>query len=78
VPLTKRASEESDKLPHEMRIVFEALVADYSFLAVKHVGRPMSHPGILADLVRQGWRLMDEPMGIEGVLSAAKAGEAGK
>jgi len=63
------ASERSEKhdqarmsLPEELRPVFDDLVTDYRFAAMKVHGSPFVSFAVLAEMVRQGWRLGAEPL----------------
>lgn len=40
----------------QLRSVFEQLVAEYQFAALKHHGRPFASPKVIAELVNMGWR----------------------
>jgi hypothetical protein len=48
-------------LPDELVPVFDDLVADYRFLAMKHHGSRFVSFAVLADRVRAGWRLVTKP-----------------
>ena len=50
-----------NSLPEDLLSVFDDLVADYRFAATKHHGSPFVSYIVLADLVRAGWRLTEEP-----------------
>ncbi len=50
-----------NSLPEDSVPVFDDLVADYRFAATKHHGSPFVSYVVLADLVRAGWRLTEEP-----------------
>jgi hypothetical protein len=56
-PKRPKFYEVRELLPEELRSVYDALVGDYEFLAIKHHGKPFVSYKILADLVREGWRL---------------------
>lgn len=65
------ASKRSEKhelarssLPIELVPVFDALVTDYRFAASVHHGSPFVSYVVLAELVKAGWRLTGEPIGI--------------
>lgn len=48
--------EEHDKLPVDVRPVFELLVDEYKFHATRHHKHPFVSYKVLAELVRSGWR----------------------
>jgi hypothetical protein len=57
------SSERSEKhertrqsLPDELKPTFDALVAEYKFLATIHYRSPFVSYLVIADLVRNGWR----------------------
>ena len=43
-------------LPEDLVPVFEELLEHYKFAALKHHGRPMYSPLVIAELVLMGWR----------------------
>jgi hypothetical protein len=45
-----------ETLPNELKSVFDQLVEDYRFLALKHHGSPFASYVVLAELVKIGWR----------------------
>jgi len=49
--------EARESLPEELRPVYDDMVADYEFMALKHHGRKFVSYKIIADLVKEGWRL---------------------
>ena len=51
-------------LPEELVPVFEAFVEDYKFAGTVHHGSPFVSYVILAEMVKAGWRLTGEPIGI--------------
>ncbi len=50
-----------NSLPEDLIPVFDDLVADYRFAATRNHGSPFVSYIALADLVRVGWRLTEEP-----------------
>jgi hypothetical protein len=56
-------------LPEELGPVFDDLVTDYKFAATKQHGSPFVSYGVLAEMVRLGWRLGAEPITDKGVSS---------
>lgn len=50
-------------VPEELRSVFDQLVEYYRYAATVHHGSPFVSYLVLAELVRAGWRLADEPIG---------------
>ncbi len=50
-----------DTLPDDIKPVFDALVAEYKFLATIHHKSPYVSYLVLADLVRNGWRPQPKP-----------------
>lgn len=50
-----------NSLPEDLIPVFDDLVAEYRFAATKHHGSPFVSYIVLADLVKGGWRLTEEP-----------------
>jgi len=61
-----RRSEKHDQarnsLPEELRPVFDDFVANYTYAATLHHGKPYVSYIVLADMVRSGWRLAAKPM----------------
>jgi len=51
-------------LPVELQSVFDQFVEDYKFAGTMHHGSPFVSYIILAEMVRAGWRLTAEPMGV--------------
>lgn len=43
-------------LPEELRPIYDQMVEEYSFYALKHYGRAWVAYMVIADLVRDGWR----------------------
>lgn len=56
---TQKHNEARDSLPPELVPLFDNLVAEYQFLAMKHHGSPFVSYIVLADLIRAGWRPSD-------------------
>ena len=55
--LSEKHAQAREGLPEELKPAFDALVADYKFLATIHHKSPFVSYLILADLVRRGWQL---------------------
>lgn len=53
---SEKQARARDALPDDQKPVFDALVAEYKFLASIHHKSPFVSYLILADLVRNGWR----------------------
>ena len=53
---TEKHEEARNSLPAELQAVFDELVADYRFAAMKNYGAPWVAYRVLADLIRIGWR----------------------
>ncbi len=51
-------------LPEELLPFFDQFVEDYKFAGTVHYGSPFVSYTILAEMVKAGWRLSGEPMGI--------------
>ncbi len=43
-------------LPAELQPIYQALVEEYKFYALKHYGRAWVAYEVIAELVRSGWR----------------------
>jgi hypothetical protein len=54
--MSPQQTEEREKLPEQLRPVFDQLVAEYKFACLKHYGRELVSYKVLADLVRDGWK----------------------
>ena len=66
---TEKHEKVRNSLPSELVPVFDDLVADYRFAAVKAHGSPFVSYAVLAELVLAGWRLTaesKEPSGLPG------------
>jgi hypothetical protein len=48
--------EARNTLPEEMRPIYDQMVEEYSFYALKHYGRGWVAYMVIAELVRSGWR----------------------
>ncbi len=48
--------EARNSLPEELRPIYDLLVEEYSFYALKHYGRGWVAYMVIAELVRSGWR----------------------
>ncbi len=55
-PRAKKVKAARETLPEELHAQFDALLSQYRFRAEVHIGRRIAHPGIIADLIRDGWR----------------------
>ena len=62
LPKTAAYKKEKEKLPVELHDQYDDLVRWYRYLAVKHHLRPFVSYKVLADLVREGWRLSADPV----------------
>lgn len=60
-PLSEKHARAREALPDELRPIFDALVAEYKFLASIHHKSPFVSYLVLADLVRNGWRPQPKP-----------------
>ena len=45
-----------DSVPEEMRPVYDQMVEEYGFYALKHYGRQWVAYIVIAELVKHGWR----------------------
>ena len=45
-----------ESLPEELRPIYEQMVDQYSFYALKHYGRAWVAYMVIAELVKDGWR----------------------
>lgn len=63
VKRSEKHEQARDSLPEELRLVFDAFVADYKFAGTIHYGSPFVSYIILAEMVKAGWRHSGEPMG---------------
>jgi hypothetical protein len=61
-PRSEKHEQARDSLPDELKPVFDDLVADYRFTAMKHHGSPFVSYIVLAEMVTLGWRLAAEPI----------------
>jgi hypothetical protein len=52
---------EREKLPPELRPDFDSLVAMYRYYALVHHKQAFVSYKVLADLIREGWRLTETP-----------------
>jgi hypothetical protein len=48
--------EARNTLPEELRPVYDQMVEEYSFFALKHYGRGWVAYMVIAELVKSGWR----------------------
>jgi hypothetical protein len=55
-PKSPQYREERERLPDELRAVYDALVDAYRFQAFVHHRTPFVSYKVLAGLVREGWR----------------------
>jgi hypothetical protein len=63
LPNSPAYCSEREKLPTELRHDYDELVGMYRFYATVHHSKPFVSYRILADLIREGWRLSGERMG---------------
>lgn len=61
-PRSEKHELTRNNLPDELKPVFDDFVADYKFAGTKHHGSPFVSYIILAEMVRMGWRLGEEPL----------------
>ena len=61
LPNTAAYKEEREKLKRQLRGPFDDLVRWYRYFAVKHHSHPFVSYKVLADLIREGWRLSADP-----------------
>lgn len=61
-PRSPKHEEARNSLPEELQPVFDELIADYHFATIQRFGRGYVAYGVLADLVRVGWRHTPEPL----------------
>jgi hypothetical protein len=59
---TKPNLEEREKLPEELQEPYDALVEAYRYYAIVHYRHPFVSYKVLAELVRDGWRLSSNPV----------------
>ena len=45
-----------ESLPEDLRPIYDRMVEDYSFYALKHYGREWVAYMVIAELVENGWR----------------------
>ena len=51
--------EARNTLPEEIRPIYDDMVEQYSFYALKHYGRAWVAYKVIAELVKDGWRPID-------------------
>ncbi len=54
------------RVPDELKDVFDEFVEHYKFAATKHHGSPFVSYVVLAEMVKLGWRCVDEALESEG------------
>jgi hypothetical protein len=64
-------------LPDLLKPIFDDFVNDYRFFAVKHHGSPFVSYGVLAEMVKAGWRLAAKPLQEDVPSSSEPAGDQG-
>jgi hypothetical protein len=62
---TEKHESARNSLPDELKSVFDDFVNDYRFVATKHHGSPFVSYVVLAEMVRMGWRLGEDPLSEE-------------
>ncbi len=60
LPSSEAYRAQREKLPEELREHYDTLVQWYRYYATVHHRSPFVSYKILADLVRDGWRLMEQ------------------
>lgn len=65
LPRTAAYLEERKKLRSSLREDFDTLVKMYRYYAAIHHKQPFVSYKVLADLIREGWRLSAEPIDLE-------------
>ena len=58
---TEKEQQARDYLPDELRPIFDDFVNDYKFYATKYHGKPYVSYMVMAEMVRAGWRLPEQP-----------------
>jgi hypothetical protein len=53
---SRKYLEARNTLPEELRSIYDELVEQYGFYALKHYGRAWVAYMVIAELVRDGWR----------------------
>lgn len=48
--------EARNRLPEELRPIYDEMVEEYRFYALKHYGRGWVAYSVIAELVKSGWR----------------------
>lgn len=61
-PRSEKREQARSSLPDDLKPVFDELVADYQFAAIKRHGAKWVSYAVLVDLVRAGWGLAAEPV----------------
>lgn len=56
VKKSKTYIEAEAKLPTTLRPIFEQMIDDYRFAALKHHGSKFYSPKVIAELILMGWR----------------------
>jgi hypothetical protein len=56
-----RFVEARESLPERLREIYDQLVASYAYHSLRHHGREFVSYSIIADLVRDGWRVDSQP-----------------
>jgi len=54
---SEKQIEARDRLPDELKPIFDDFVADYKYAATLRYGRPYISYIVLADMIKVGWRL---------------------
>ena len=60
LPTSEAYRSEREKLPEELRTHYDSLVQWYRYYATVHHRSPFVSYKVLADLVRDGWRQVDQ------------------
>lgn len=56
LPNSPKFMEARESLPETLRPIYDEMVADYSWFTTKKFGRGYVAYGVLAEMVRGGWR----------------------
>jgi hypothetical protein len=70
---TEKHEQARNSLPDDLKPIFDRFVNDYKFHGMTRYGSPFVSYIILADMIREGWRLTAQPIAAE---DSEKPGEA--
>ena len=60
-PRSEKHEQARQSVPDDLKDVFDEFVEDYRFAATKHHGSPFVSYIVLAEMVKMGWRHVEEP-----------------